>query len=234
MRAAAMGSPPALVSSVPVNRISDMVRRGDLAATLWMAGLVLAVGLVWAFEWGVDLTVGRLVLAVATGGLLAFGLSWLVTSKMARDLAAIHAHNSDEATRRRAIASSLPMPTFDLSEAEFAALADAELNALPEWLAKRISEHDVAIAVEDEREGEPLVLGIYRTLGTLSEIVLYRKTIMRVAHDRANLRQVVHETILHELGHLFGMSERDLDDYTIGNNPRPDAQPVRPSSHGGA
>ena len=64
--------------------------------------------------------------------------------------------------------------------------------------------------------------------GSLSEIVLYRRTIMRVAHHQANLRQVVHETILHELGHLFGMSESDLDQYTIGNNPRPDAQPVRP------
>ena len=92
----------------------------------------------------------------------------------------------------------------------------------------------MTIAVEDERDGEPLVLGVYRTLGSLSEIVLYRTTIMRVAHDRANLRQVVHETILHELGHLFGMSESDLDHYTIGNNPRPDAQPVHPSSHRGA
>ena len=58
--------------------------------------------------------------------------------------------------------------------------------------------------------------------------MLYRRTIIAVAHDRANLRQVVHETILHELGHLFGMSEGDLDEYTIGNNPRPDAQSVRP------
>lgn len=227
MRAAAIGSPPAL-SSVPVKRISNLARRGDLAATLWIASLVLAFGLVWTFEWGVDLTPGRLVLALVTGGLLAFALSWLVTAKMARDLAALQAFNSEEATRRQAIASSLPMPTFECSEAEFAALADAELNALPAWLRTRISEQDVAIAVEDERDGEPLVLGVYRTLGSLSEIVLYRRTIMRVAHHQANLRQVVHETILHELGHLFGMSERDLDQFTIGNNPRPDAQPVRP------
>jgi predicted Zn-dependent protease with MMP-like domain len=228
VRAAAIGSPPALLSSGRVKRIPNLARRGDLAATLWMAGLVLAVGLVWTFEWGVDLTLARLVLAVATGGSLAFALSWLVTAKMARDLSAVQAFNTAEATRRQSIASSLPMPTFDCTEAEFAALADAELNTLPAWLRKRISEQDVAIAVEDERDGEPLVLGVYRTLGSLSEIVLYRRTIMRVAHDRANLRQVVHETILHELGHLFGMSESDLDQYTIGNNPRPDAQSVRP------
>ena len=223
-----MGPSPALVSSVPVERISNLVRQGDLGLTLWMAGLVLTVGVVWTVALGVNLTPGRLVLAAVTGGLLAFALSLLVTAKMSRDLAFVRARNSAEAARRHAIASSLPPPTFDCDETEFAALADAELNALPAWLRKRISEQDVAIAVEDEREGEPLTLGVYRTLGRLSEIVLYRKTIMRVAHDRANLRQVVHETILHELGHLFGMSEGDLDEYTIGNNPRPGAQPVRP------
>jgi predicted Zn-dependent protease with MMP-like domain len=228
VRAAAIGSPSALISSNPVKRFSTLAQRGDLAATLWIAGVILAVGLVWTSEWGVDLTPGRLIVAVATGGLLAFALSWLVTAKMARDLASVHAFNSAEAARRQAIALSLPPPTFDCSESEFAALADVELNALPSWLRKRIAEQDVTIAVEDERDGEPLVLGVYRTLGSLSEIVLYRRTIMRVAHDRANLRQVVHETILHELGHLFGMTESDLDQYTIGNNPRPDAQPVRP------
>jgi predicted Zn-dependent protease with MMP-like domain len=211
-----------------VKRISNWVRQGDLGLTLWMAGLVLIVGVVWTVALGVNLTPGRLVFAVVTGGLLAFALSSLVTVKMARDLAFVRARNSADAARRHAIASSLPPPNFDCDETEFAALADAELNALPAWLRKRISEQDVTIAVEDERDGEPLTLGVYRTLGRPSEIVLYRKTIMRVAHDRANLRQVVHETILHELGHLFGMSEGDLDEYTIGNNPRPGAQPVPP------
>ena len=211
-----------------MKRISNSVRQGDLGLTLWMAGLVLIVGVVWTVALGVNLTPGRLAFAVVTGGLLAFALSSLVTVKMARDLAFVRDRNAADAARRRAIASSLPPPTFDCDEAEFAALADAELNALPAWLRKRISEQDVTIAVEDEREGEPLTLGVYRTLGRPSEIVLYRRTIIAVAHDRANLRQVVHETILHELGHLFGMSEGDLDEYTIGNNPRPDAQSVRP------
>jgi predicted Zn-dependent protease with MMP-like domain len=49
-----------------------------------------------------------------------------------------------------------------------------------------------------------------------------------VAANRQHLRQVVHDTMLHELGHLFGMTEQDLDRYTIGNNPLPDAQPVHP------
>ena len=62
----------------------------------------------------------------------------------------------------------------------------------------------------------------------MREITLYRLPIMRAAGSGDRLRQVVHETLLHELGHLFGMSEHDLDEYTIGNDPRPGAQPVHP------
>jgi hypothetical protein len=40
----------------------------------------------------------------------------------------------------------------------------------------------------------------------------------------------VHDTLLHEVGHLFGMSEADLDRYTIGNNPAPGAHQV-PEQH---
>ena len=147
VRAAAMGPSPALVSSVPMKRISNSVRQGDLGLTLWMAGLVLIVGVVWTVALGVNLTPGRLAFAVVTGGLLAFALSSLVTVKMARDLAFVRDRNAADAARRRAIASSLPPPAFDCDEAEFAALADAELNALPAWLRKRISEQDVTIAV---------------------------------------------------------------------------------------
>jgi hypothetical protein len=51
---------------------------------------------------------------------------------------------------------------------------------------------------------------------------------MRVSGDRAALHRQIHDTLLHELGHMFGMSETDLDHFTIGNNPRPDAEPVHP------
>jgi predicted Zn-dependent protease with MMP-like domain len=59
-----------------------------------------------------------------------------------------------------------------------------------------------------------------------SEITLYRLPINRVAGDRHHLRRAIHDTLLHELGHLFGMTETDLDHYSIGNTPLPDAQPV--------
>jgi predicted Zn-dependent protease with MMP-like domain len=118
------------------------------------------------------------------------------------------------------------------SEDEFAAIAEGELEALPPWIQDEIARRNVAIDIEDERTGSPRMLGLFRSRtqngATFGEITLYRLPIVRAAGEGANLRRVIHDTLLHELGHLFGMTERDLDGYTIGNRPRPDAEPVHP------
>jgi predicted Zn-dependent protease with MMP-like domain len=124
------------------------------------------------------------------------------------------------------------MTRFECSEDEFAEIAGAELDALPAWIQEAISRNNVAIDVEDERRGSARTLGLFqsRTLGgtPMNEITLYRLSIMRAAGNRARLRGVIHNTLLHEIGHLFGMTERDLNEFTIGNDPRPGAQPVHP------
>src|SRR4029079_11794365 len=121
------------------------------------------------------------------------------------------------------------------SEDEFAALAEYELDALPGWIKSAIAGHNVAISIEDQHPSEPRTLGVFAQYSGASEITLYRVPIRRAAGDRPPLRRVIHDTLLHELGHLFGMTETDLDQYLIGNNPRPDAQEVhgpRPDAPG--
>jgi len=112
------------------------------------------------------------------------------------------------------------------SEDEFAALAEGELDVLPGWIQAAIATHNVAISIEDQRPNEPRMLGMFARYSGASEITLYRLPITRVAVDRRHLRRVIHDTLLHELGHLFGMTEADLDHYSIGNNPLPDAEQV--------
>jgi predicted Zn-dependent protease with MMP-like domain len=117
-------------------------------------------------------------------------------------------------------------PADACSEDEFAALAECELDALPGWIKSAIAGHNVAISIEDQHPSEPRTLGVFARYSGASEITLYRLSISRAAGDRQQLPRVIHDTLLHELGHLFGMTEADLDHYSIGNNPRPDAQPV--------
>jgi predicted Zn-dependent protease with MMP-like domain len=116
--------------------------------------------------------------------------------------------------------------TVACSEDEFAALAESELDALPGWIKSAIATHNVAISIEDQHPDEPRTLGMFAEYSGASEITLYRLPINRVAVDRHHLRRAIHDTLLHELGHLFGMTETDLDHYSIGNTPLPDAEPV--------
>ena len=120
--------------------------------------------------------------------------------------------------------------TLHCSEDEFAAIAEAELEALPAWIKERIAAANVAIDVQDERPGSRRTLGLFRQTTMqgmpMAEITLFRLPILRAARTPDRLRGLIHDVILHELGHLFGMSESDLDEFSIGNDPRPGATPA--------
>lgn len=72
------------------------------------------------------------------------------------------------------------------------------LDALPPQMAERLG--DVAVIVEDSHpEG---LMGIYDPVGGIQRIVIFRN-----ANPNAG---EVRRTVLHEVGHYFGMSEEDL------------------------
>lgn len=200
---------------------------------LWFLFASVLASVVWIA--GFDVAVTPTVLLVALGiAVASFLAGWWITGRMALDAARVHAenemlraraHGRDAAFRARPIA-------LECSDDEFAAIVEEELAALPPWLQKAIDDANVAIAVEDERPEEPRTLGLYqeqsRGEDRVSTITLYRESILRTVNGPDGLHRQVHDTLLHELGHLFGMSEDDLNRYTIGNAPLPGAQPVHP------
>jgi predicted Zn-dependent protease with MMP-like domain len=212
--------------------VRTFLRRGDRNSSVLIALVVTLVTFLSLASQGAAtshlLRVAAVVLPVS---LL---LAWLITAKIGSDLAAVQTRNAADAARReemaRRMADRWPEPAAD--DDEFAAMVDEEMAALPEWITSAIEERNVGVMIDDEPPEDPRTLGLYRTGGGTAQIVLYRRTIMRVAHDPASLRRAIHDTLLHELGHLFGMSESDLDNYTIGNNPRPGAQSVHPPTTG--
>jgi len=212
-------------------RFAAYLRRGDLETA---APLALLIAVPVALEYVILDTPG---LSATTVPLIAvalaaiFGLAWLVSAKLASDVARTQALNREAAARaerldERCSGGSVP---FDATEDEFARITEEELDALPGWLKTKIDETNVAIGIDDERLGQPRVLGLYQQLGRESQITLYRRPIIRAAGSPEGLRRQIHGTLLHELGHLFGMSEEDLDDFEIGNHPRPGAAPIRDS-----
>jgi predicted Zn-dependent protease with MMP-like domain len=120
-----------------------------------------------------------------------------------------------------------PLESPLLSEAEMAGVAEAALAELPPRARKLVENVPILIAElparEDVAQGlDPRLLGLFSgtphpeasSLGAgphLTQVLLFRKNLERVAGDVEDLREEIRTTLLHETGHFFGMSEEDLE-----------------------
>ena len=115
-----------------------------------------------------------------------------------------------------------------LSRAEFEGVVSEALDALPKRFADMVD--NVVIAVEDEPTDEDLdsldeddgseLLGIYRGVALTErdhdapllpdEIAIFRGPINRVCRTRAEAVHEVRETVIHELGHYFGLADEEM------------------------
>jgi predicted Zn-dependent protease with MMP-like domain len=78
------------------------------------------------------------------------------------------------------------------------------LDSLPDDMLRQLG--DVAIVVEDRHPDE--LMGIYDPTGGLQRIVIFRSA-------NPN-REEIRKTVLHEIGHYFGLDERRLHDLGYG------------------
>ena len=118
----------------------------------------------------------------------------------------------------------------------FIRLVEEALDQLPDEFRTRL--HNVAVLVEDmpeeqrarQRTPRPrslaqrkLLLGVFRGVpatqrsvfnlpGGPATIVLYQKNIEAVCRSDDEIRRQVLLTVMHEIGHYFGMSEDQLRD----------------------
>jgi predicted Zn-dependent protease with MMP-like domain len=113
---------------------------------------------------------------------------------------------------------------------DFVKVAEETLDSLPEEFRSRIQ--NVAILVEDLPPKQPppqpgqqrrLLLGIFHGVPATTKsvfdvsmgpahIVLYQKNIEAVCSSGTEVRQQIRQTLMHELGHYFGMTEEQLRD----------------------
>jgi predicted Zn-dependent protease with MMP-like domain len=112
----------------------------------------------------------------------------------------------------------------------FVEVVEETLDSLPQEFRSRI--HNVAILVEDlppqqpaAEPGQPrrLLLGIFHGVPTTkksvfefsigpSHIVLYQKNIEAICSSEVEVHHQIRQTLIHELGHYFGMNEEQLKD----------------------
>jgi predicted Zn-dependent protease with MMP-like domain len=78
------------------------------------------------------------------------------------------------------------------------------LDSLPDEMLDRLGE--VAIVVEDRHPDN--LMGIYDPTGGMQRIVIFR--------DANPTREEIRKTVLHEVGHFFGLDEDRLWDLGYG------------------
>lgn len=104
----------------------------------------------------------------------------------------------------------------------FEQLVGEVLDTLPEPFRSRLS--NLAIIVEDSPPREPyrggLLLGLFsgvpQTLKSVfsadppNHIFLYQKNIEAVCSNEEQIEEQIRDTLLHEIGHYFGLNEEEL------------------------
>ena len=121
-------------------------------------------------------------------------------------------------------------PLLPVTEPEFQELVQQALDGLPDEYAKLIS--NVAVVVEDEPSPDLLadldmeededLLGLYQGLpidhesffqtgGQLpARISIYRGPILRICRTKKEVVQEVRDTVVHEIGHHFGLDDDEM------------------------
>lgn len=109
--------------------------------------------------------------------------------------------------------------SLDLSRAEFEAVVEAELDALPAEMTDGIE--NVAFVIDDEPEDGADLLGRYEGVdlpgrdrygfGELPDrIVVFRLPHLAAADSLDVLRAEVRTTLVHEIGHYYGLDDARL------------------------
>ena len=100
----------------------------------------------------------------------------------------------------------------------------AALDELPPNIAAALE--NVAVVVEDENREDPDLLGLYHGVplpergdmaGTLPDTIsIYRLPLVESFPDPGELQKEIRITVLHELGHYFGLDEEQITDLGYG------------------
>jgi predicted Zn-dependent protease with MMP-like domain len=121
------------------------------------------------------------------------------------------------------------MESEHLTSAEFESAVNEALESLPLRFARLVK--NIVVAVEEEpqeddlaedgnADGDSELLGIYRGVALTErvhdvpllpdEIVIFRGPINRVARTRGEAVKEIRETVIHELGHYFGLDDDEM------------------------
>ena len=113
-----------------------------------------------------------------------------------------------------------------MTQEKFEKLVNEEIRAIPKRFLEKLS--NVDIVIEDEStpyqlrklrtRRSSIIFGLYEGVPQTKrwhysqvlpdKITIFKKPIERVAHSEGEIREIVKNTVWHEIAHHFGMDER--------------------------
>lgn len=108
---------------------------------------------------------------------------------------------------------------YRVSEERFDEMVDDALDEIPDEFLPHM--RNTVILVQERNEEEPTLLGLYEGVSLTTRtfdhtgflpdaISIYKAALEDICHSEEELAAEVRVTVLHEVGHYFGMSEEQL------------------------
>ena len=112
-----------------------------------------------------------------------------------------------------------------VSQQEFEEMINDALDTIPEEFARHMT--NMVVLARDFNEDEPSLLGLFEGVplteqyanhtGFLPDAVfVYKDALEAMCNDVEELRHEVKVTVLHEVGHYFGLEEHELHELGWG------------------
>jgi len=112
-----------------------------------------------------------------------------------------------------------------VSQDEFEEMINSALDTIPEQFARRMT--NLVVLARDFNEDNPTLLGLFEGVplpeqhanhtGYLPDAVfIYKEALEAICEDADQLREEVTVTVLHEVGHYFGLEEHELHELGWG------------------
>jgi predicted Zn-dependent protease with MMP-like domain len=91
----------------------------------------------------------------------------------------------------------------------------AALDELPPRIVEGL--RNVAVVIEDEDPDDPDLFGLWEADEYLPDkITIFERPLTRAFPDPKRLRAEIRITVLHELGHYFGLDEAEIEELGYG------------------
>jgi predicted Zn-dependent protease with MMP-like domain len=162
-----------------------------------------------------------------------FAPAWDLSSRIKEHLGDFDGATKDAETAHALDPEACPLP-LDVPRDEFDALVVKAVSELPERVRDKLKEIPVLVQdlpkremlVDEDPPLSPDLLGLFagrhifaRSSSELPSapdaIYLFRRNLLRVCTDREDLAHEVRITVQHEVGHLMGLDEDELDDWGL-------------------